>query len=188
MKIPSINNSINFGKKAVLNCTIKNKRNEKQDATLYELDNKNYDDRELVKNEYMLARFKGDFLRYSKNADGMKFYVLENNLNNEVVSCAQTSRHVKLYDKDNCGFFTSLDEISGDNFYINPTLPIIGQIIKDSTEHYCASIVSANSEDEGEDLKKYKFSKNKYGDFVLPDKRFSTVEDMAAKRNQIEYL
>ena len=188
MKITPLN-SINFGKKPVLNCAVKLKTNEKFNATLYKLDCRNPDDREEVRSNDFLEDFRPNFLRVSKDVSGINFYVLENNENGEVVSCAETSRHIKRYPLIEDGTYTKIQSVNENKKYIDPFFPVLGQIIKEGIKHYDRGIKISDFYCDRKDMKKYKFSKTEDTDYWnIPERRFQEALTKVEQRNQIDYI
>ena len=188
MKISSLN-SINFGKRPLLNCSIKTKSNEKFDGTLYLYDNKDGDDRMEVRESDFLEGFRLDFLRCSGDVSGFNFYVLKNDETNEIISCAKTSRRIKRYPLIEDGTYTKIEDIKENSDYIDPFYPVLGQIIKDGIEHYDRMIELPVCECVRKDMKKYKFSKKEDDAYWrLPERRFQEALTKVELRNQIDYI
>lgn len=187
MNIAPVNN-INFGKKPVLDCVVKTKDNKKFDATLYKLDYKNPYDREEVRSNDFLEDFRTDFLPLRKDVSGYNFYVLENNENNEIVSCAETSRHIKRYLSPEDGTYTRINNVGENKKYIDPFFTILGQIIKEGIDHYDKGVKISDFYCDRKDMKKYKFSKKENeSEWNLPERRFQEALTKVELRNQINF-
>lgn len=187
MNISPVNN-INFGRKAVLSCTIKTKENEKKYATLYSLNHKDPNDREDVRSDKSLANIRETFLRFSTDVDGMKFYVLKDNETDETIASAQTSRRYNPFLKSKYkGSYTSIDEMDGNTKYFDSTGPILGKIAKDAYEHYDKNVITAFGADNRPYFDKYRFSKTEDDTWVLPEKRYKELFNRVEQRNQIYY-
>lgn len=185
MKINSINN-INFGKKAIFNCTIKKTNdNKKYQATLYSFDPKNPDDMDEIDTTMKDCPLKRNF------TDGRnyysKYFVLMTDKTNEIISAAQTSEHYSRIGKYE-GRYTSVDEVEHNKDFIDPMTPTLSHIAKEAMDRFSKHIITAFRTYEAPSLKNSKFTQNKNEVWFLPERRYHILIDTAEKRNQIDYI
>ena len=186
MNITPINN-INFGKKPVLDCVLKDKQDKKCYATLYKMDRRNPKDRDEICDYKELENMQDTFLGLSNNADGMNFYVLKDNETDDVIAAAQTSRHFAPCYSKYCGNYTSINEITKSGKYYNSVAPLLGQIAKDAYTSYDQNILTGINVRDTDYLKKFKFNKTEGDSWVLPRRRFGEVIDLTTNRNQTHF-
>ena len=185
MKINSTNN-INFGKKALFNCSVKRKyANEKESATLYLYDQRNLSDMNEVRRFNNHTFVERNFL--DPRNDYSKYYFLVTDKTKEVVSSVKTTEHFARNGKYQ-GRYTSVDELSSNPKYIDSTTPTLAHVAKEAINRFSNNVITAFREDEAPSLKSAKFTLNKDGVWFLPDRRYEILIDTAEKRNLIEYL
>ena len=188
MNIGKIQN-LSFGKKPLLNCSIKNKDTKKKiEATLYSMDYRNPNDRFEMENADNAEFVKHNFLAIPNVPEGSKFYLLKNNETGETVSCAQTTKHFSNpEDNDFSGSYVLIESAQEKPKYQDSISPVLGQIVKDAYYSFDNKIVSA-LRDEDLNLVRYKFTLKPDMSMVLPDKRFVDLLDKIEKINEIEYM
>jgi len=188
MKINTLN-SVNFAKKPVALCQIKEKKNNfNKPATLYELDSSDINDVEELKNSYCARAIYNDFKNeYFKNDynSNAKYYALQDGLNNEFIAVAKTSKHLK---KTNNGYktYNAIDELVLNNKYNDSLTPMISYIAYSSKG--CNEILTSFRTQDMPELKHSVFSKTDDNIWQIPLKRFDVAIDMAEKRNNMLFL
>lgn len=183
--------SISFGKTPVMTCTVKGKGSRvKQNATLYKMDTKNDSDcKEILysKNaKCMLAGLEKDM---SSQYPVYNYYLLKNDKTQEVISCAQTSRHYRTGNAKYQGLSTQIEEMAENNKYANGAEPLFAYLAKNSGEFSDECILTAFDQDEiTSSLKRSKFSQLKTGEWVLPKKRYQALIEQAEKREDVNFI
>ena len=187
MKINSINN-INFTKRPVATCLVKNKENEKHNAVIYEYKPTDKEDLAEILNSDSTYSIKSDFYKASFNSvPKNKYYAVLDTEADKITSCAKTGRHLADWD-ENSEFYTSIEEIEGNKDYVDSLTPLIGFLACLEKLSNSSKIISSFRTDGNVDLKKYSFSKTKNGTWMLPSQRFEPVIQRAEKRNNLELL
>lgn len=178
----NISNSFNtsFGKSVVLDCQIKNRlTKEKEDATLYKYNTSDYSE---------LRELRECDIPFNIDASGYSdIYVLQNDDNDEIISCAQTSNHFKNNSSNLFGFSTLIEEMDSNKNYINPVEPLLAGIIKEAQNKFHSSITFAIDPKDVHSLSKLKLSSDKLGDSFITEKRFDTIIDNANKHSNINF-
>jgi len=175
----SYNNS--FGKRAILTCQIKDfKTKEKKDATLYQYDTKNQRDIDEVLS-YDLP-FHIDLTGY-KN-----LYLLKNEENDDIISYAQTSNHMRRNNADMSGYATLVEEMDANKDYVNPVEPLIAGIAKEARDRFHSSIFFAMEPSEVYALRKLKPTQASHGEHYIPATRFNSIIDKATEHSQIDFI
>lgn len=178
----NISNSFNtsFGKSVVLDCQIKNRlTKEKEDATLYKYDTSDFSDlRELRDSD---IPFNVDISGYSD------IYVLQNDANDEIISCAQTSNHLNRNSLRLNGLSTLIDEMNSNKSYANPVEPLLAGIVKEAQNKLHSSVTFAIDPKEVHSLSKFKLSSDRNGDSFISEKRFNTMIDNAEKHSNVNF-
>ena len=185
MKINSINN-VNFGKKAIFNCTVKRAdTKEKENATLYLYNQNNLSDMAEVRKFNNHTYVERCFL--DPRNDYSKYYFLVNDDTKEVISSAKTT---EFFAKDGKyeGRYTSIDEIAANPKYMDSMMPTLAQVAKEAINRFSNNVITAFRADEAPSLKSSKFTLNKDEVWFLPDRRYNILIETAEKRNQIEYI
>ena len=182
--------SISFGKTPVMTCTIKSAdKKEQNSATLYQMDTKEYSDlKEILysKNARCLIRdFEEDAGRYTPYSE---YYLLKNDKTQEVIACAQTSRHYRTGDAKSTGFSTLIEEMSQNSKYVNGAEPILAFIAHKAEGRFDNCVTTAFDRDVIPTLKNSKFTQLRTGDWYLPEKRYPILIDQAEKRANISFL
>lgn len=183
--------SVSFGKTPVMTCNVKSKNsNEKQPATLYKMDASNKNDlKEIMysKNTRCLVDgFLNDMVAYYPTYD---YYLLQNDKTNEVISCAQTSRHFRTGKSMYQGCSTLINEMSENKKYINGAEPLFAYLVKNADERYDGCVSTAFDQEEIQtSLKNLKFNQLKTGDWVIPQKRYQTLIEQAKKREDVNFI
>lgn len=188
MNINPVNNSCNFGKSPIFNCTVKRKgTNQKEGATLYIYDKRNPDDRKDIRESNLPVRLRTNFdnLFAAKNA---KFYCLQTDGTQEFVSAAQTSRHYKPEEGKYGGLHTIIDEYGESTDFVDPATPLLAHIAKTAMEKGDGYIATSFRAEEAPSFKNASFSETKYENWVIPERRFVGLIDRAEKRAGIEYI
>lgn len=188
MKIQNIS-TLNFSKKAILTCQIKNaKTKEKQSATLYSYNPaRNLADKKELKSNSRTARLYFPIERSSLAQDiGFEFYALKVDDTDEVVSCAQVTHHLKPRNSKLAGLSTQIDALDTNMKFINPAEPLIAGVVKKAQERYDSFVVLTIHPEEMYGLKGIKLSEHK-GDSYIPEKRFNSIIDKSSERSQIEF-
>lgn len=178
----NISNSFNtnFGKSIVLDCQIKNRlTKEKEEATLYKYNISDISElREL--REYDIP-FNVDTSGYSD------VYVLQNDDNDEIISCAQTSNHFRSNSSSLCGFSTLIEEMNSNKNYANPMEPLLAGIVREAQNKFHSSITFAIDPKDIRLLSKMKLSSDKLGENFITEKRFNTIIDNAEEHSNINF-
>lgn len=188
MNITPINNSCNFGKRAIFNCTIKRKgSNEKEAATLYKMDKGGFEDRKEIENSSLPLWLRLNFTD-SRKANGANFYCLQTNDTKEIISAAQTSRHLNRSEGKYEGVNTIIDEYGENPDFVDPSTPILAHIAKTAQDKGDKFVLTAFRTEEAPSFKNASFSKSKHENWILPEKRYVNLIDRAEKRAGIEYL
>ncbi len=184
MKISNIH-SINFSKKAILTCQVKDwERKEKRNATLYELNPAtNLEDREEIRLNERTSYLYPWVLKDLNST----FYMLKDDKTDEVISYAQTSHHLKHKSTRHKGLSTSIDELEGNEHYINALEPMIAGIVKKAQERFDLSVYFNMRSEDVYSLGNLKLP-NENGDIFIREKRFETIINNAIQRSNIKFL
>lgn len=188
MKVNFSKNNTSFQKNALFNCIVKRKgTNEKANATLYLYKKQNPNDMEEIANSNLPIQIKSNFLNlyYANNS---RFYALKTDNSGEFVSFAQVSKHFIQDEGKYRGTISTIEEFNTNKEFIDPELPLLSQITKDAINSEDNFIITSFRTDEAPYFKSASFSKTKYDNWALPEKRYTNLIDRAEKRNQIEYL
>lgn len=199
MNISKLNHCNSFGKKALLTCEIKQEPNKnKVQATLYKMDPHNLSDIDDVRYSKQTMCIQSDFSKaIEQRIPNKDFYILRNDKTKEVISCAQTSHHYRpdqisrgfnTITFENPGLSTLIEEMNVNPNYVNGAEPLLAYIVKAAGERFDSTVYTAFDQDVVPSLKRAKFSQTKFGEFFIPEKRYSILMDQAEKHSQIEYL
>ena len=188
MKVNFSKNNTSFQKNALFNCKVKRKgTNEKANATLYLYKKQNPNDMEEIANSNLPIQIKSNFLNLYC-ANNSRFYALKTDNSGEFVSFAQVSKHFIQDEGKYKGTISTIEEFNTNKEFIDPELPLLSQITKDAINSEDNFIITSFRTDEAPYFKSASFSKTKYDNWTLPEKRYTNLIDRAEKRNQIEYL
>lgn len=190
MQIPKINQSLNFTRKRIFNCTV-NKDELPNIGVVYELDTRNPKDEKLA---YHLP-FHKDFLQeahsaasdYASSGKNKRFYVMLQPFTKETIAYAQTSHHYKSSDKDFEGNTTVIDEYGCDCEYSNAFEPMLAAIAAQAKANLDSSISLAIRQDEIPDGQNIWFSTNELEEQYIDEYRFDEVIEQAELSSQIIY-
>ena len=194
MKINSTNN-LNFGKKAILSCKVKERRtSQKLNATLYSFSSNNPNDLYEVNNSNLPSGFKKDFSNPFISPH-IKFYALKLDNSSEFVSSSEIGRHYTP-NFDECGNIlnkhrgtnTVIEELNTNPKFIGGKTPILAKIAKDANDKNDKFIFTSFTTDEIPDMKNYSFSKSKFGNWIMPKNRYENFISRAEKNSSIEYF
>lgn len=188
MNINAINSSCSFGKKPIFNCTVKRKgTNEKQSATLYLFDKNNYNDRQEIENSNLPVGLRINFTTPYKST-ASKFYCLQTDDTKEFVSVAQITRHLNRNEGKYEGINTIIDEYGENENFVDAVTPVMAQVAQTAQDKGDRFIMTAFRAEEAPSLKRAGFSESKYGNWIMPEKRYVSLIDRAEKRTGIGYL
>lgn len=182
--------SISFGKTPVMTCTVKG-ANKKDivNATLYQMDPHNNNDQRDVRFSKNTHCIKQSFERDCGHFQPIyEYYLLTNDKTQEVIACAQTSRHYRTGNARYNGCSTLIDEMSQNRNYINGAEPVLAYIVHNAEERYDKTVTTAFDKDEIPCLKNSKFTQLKTGDWCIPEKRYQLLIDQAEKRENINFV
>lgn len=182
--------SINFGKKAVMTCTVKSAdKKTKVDATLYKMNPSEKEDYKDVMYSKHTTCIKPDFVRDIGNNQGRyEYYLLQNDKTKEVIACAQTSRHYRTGKSAYNGASTLIDEMNQNRNYINGAEPVLAYLAHKAASQFDTCVTTAFDKDEVPCLKNSKFTQLKTGDWCIPEKRYHLLIDQAEKRENVSFL
>lgn len=189
MKISS-NMNLNFGKKAIMTCQIKNAQTkQKSNSTLYKYESNNQKDvREIMFDKqlgHLLPDFSNDTFSHQAN---IELYALKDDKTQNLIGYALTSRHLRRENADLSGLATVVDEMNANYQYTNSAEPIIAAVAKAAQDRGDASVIIAMRPEDICYIKNIKFSQTKFEEPYLPEKRFNSIIDKATERSQIEFL
>ena len=187
MKINTLN--LNFGKKLVATCCIKNQNKEKCPASIYEYNPRNSEDAEEIKNSPYTSSIKRDFYRQYINCKipANKYYILLDDKTKEVATVAKLSQHITEEGKYK-GYYISIDELEENKNYIDSITPMIGFIANKANSTYSDNILTAFRTYEMPALKELKFKSTKEDIWALRSKGFNESILRAEKRNNLEII
>lgn len=183
MRVNSINN-INFGKRLVAICNTKEAKNGKQTASnLYEVDPKNKDDLFDVNRSNHTKAIRKDFnsagsIHNLRNIRDSKFYILQNDVTKEVISCAEISKRYSQEPEQN-GIYLNIKELEGNKHYLNSTSPLTGYFAKMAEELGCTRISTSFREDDMPELKKEGFRETVLENLEMPKENFKKAVENA---------
>ncbi len=168
--------SPSFGKKSVMKCVVKDKRTEKNNsATLYKLDSNDSSDVRDVFFSKNTAAIGKDILRDNKSGkSNSDYFVLCNDDNGEVISCAQTQHRYRITPQHE-GQYTLIKSLGENRNYSNPVVPLIGYIVKTASDRYDKNVFAAYTLDERPVLEKINFTEDKHGETFIPSEKFDSV-------------
>ena len=189
MKISHINTYQSFGKQALMTCKIKEKNSqEPKNSTLYKLNPMDEADRKDVffsKQTYCIAK---DFERqWKKPYFEKEFYVLQNDKTGEVISCAETMKRCRPPRFTHHGIYTMIEEANENYKYENGAEPLFAYIAKNAKKNFDLNIFTTFNKETIPNLKSYKFSETRKGEYCIPQRRFSTLIKQAEKKYEMEY-
>lgn len=189
MLIDKVQTSPAFGKTKVMQCNVKNSQTKKNSpATLYKLDCFNFSDIKDVISSKNASEILTSFLLDNQNGKSSSdYYVLCNDKNGEIVSCAQTEHRFNV-SPENFGTYTLIEALGENKNYVNPVEPLIGYIVKKADDRYDNSVYAAYGFDEKPDLKRIKFSESKLGEAFIPSKRFNSIINKAQEHSSINFV
>ena len=186
MYINSIN--LNFGKKLLAQCQIKDKQRQKHYASIYEYNPRDIEDMKEIQYSDNTDSIKWDFFKEAylrRYMPESKYYIMKNN--DDIVACAKTTQHFSRKGRYQ-GFYTSIDEFEASDKYINSATPMIGFIANTAQNHLSQNILTAQRDDEIPNLGECKFKKQKEGFWVLRSRAFDECISRAEKRNNLEII
>lgn len=188
MNITPINSSCNFGKTPIFHCTVKKAgSNEKEAATLYLTDKNNSQDVMDIKKSNLPVRLRLNFTD-TRRANSANFYCLQTDEGNEIVSAAQTTRHLNRHEGKYEGINTIIDEFGANDDFVDPLTPLLAHIVKTAQDKGDKFVLTAFRAEEAPSFKNASFSETKYENWAIPERRYTGLIDKAEKRAQIEYL
>lgn len=190
MNISSNYNNLSFGKTPVMTCRVNlNDKKEKVSATVYQMDTGNFEDLREIRSSKTGRKIFNDFQRDAMQCyPHHEYFLLKNDDTDEVICAAETSHHLRNTDDKTNGLATVIDEFALNNKYNNPAEPMLANIVKTAWERYDNSVVSSIAKDDLPDLKRASFSETKKGDWMIPEKRFSSMLNKAEERCQTVFL
>ncbi len=190
MKINSIKTKQTFCKTPVMKCKIKKTQsNEESESTLYKMDCLNKSDLDEVKYSKIARYIYYPMLNDSENDFHYReYYILKDDNTNEVISCAQTSRHYRADNVEYPGYTTLIEEMKNNLKYVNPEEPVFAYLANHAINQYDSSLSIGFYPHNTKSLKHNNFSETKNGDWIIPEQRFLNLIDNASKRNQIEFI
>ena len=189
MQISKINN-INFTRKPILICTIKdNEFGVEKYAKVSELDVRNKRDERYAR----LFPFYKDFMNEAQNRNtdftttgqNKRFYVIENPHTYETYGWVQTSRHLKSSDPDFIGNSTIIEEVGCDDNYTNIFEPMLAAIALQAKVNLDSSISLAIRKEEIPDAKNVYFTQNHMQEQYIDKYRFDEVIEQAQETSGI---
>lgn len=188
MKISNVC-SQSFGKEAMLSCKITNKAaRSKQDATLYKYDSKDFSDSvEIDSMEDLPLYVRKDFVNENFYGGGSLIYILQNDSNEDIISYAQTTRHIRKDGQHNNIRSTQIDEIDAHYGYINSTEPLVAGIAQEAQIRDDDRVVFALRKEDVPQIKAIKLNESEKGELYIPKKRYSSFINKAQERSQIEF-
>ena len=183
-------NSQSFGKEALMKCDIEEtNKNIKQSATLYKLNPENTADRNDVFFSKQTGCIARDFERaIYKSFPNKDFYILQNDITGEIISCAQTSHHYRPFDVSLPGQYTLIEEAKGNKKYKDAAEPLFAYITGIASKKFDEAVFTAFDENTISELKKNNFSKAKTGEYFVSQENFSKFINRAEKKYNIEYI
>ena len=188
MKINNIN--INFGKKLIATCNIKDKQRTKHCASIYEYNPRDIEDMKEIQYGSNTDSIKFSFFKegyYRRYMPESKYYAMKNDETDEIIASTKITSHYALKGKYS-GFYTSIDELEQSDKYINISTPLIGVIADTAQKHLSKNILTAQRDDETTNLGECKFTKQKQGFWVMRSRAFDECISRAEKRNNLEIL
>lgn len=185
--------SISFGKTPVMRCVVKSAdKKEKNSATLYEMDINNPSDcKEITYSKNARCLQQGLYTDLMSGYPAYKYYLLKDDKTQEVIACAQTSRHYReagTRKTTYTGKYTLIDEMEANKKYINGAEPVLAYIAYNADSQFDNFVSAAFDKDEVTPLRQEKFTQLRTGDWAIPKKRFSVLIDRAKEKEDINFL
>ncbi|MBQ3641342.1 hypothetical protein II906_05400 [bacterium] len=190
MKINQINNTVNFGREALMTCQVKQvEENKKYPATLYKMDQLKADDYHDIQNSRNTNAIKLDFENeYYRRNPIHDFYILQNDKTREIIGCAEKNTHFKTWEDVDTGVITLLQTLSVNPKYLNAGEPIFTYIVKDAKDCFRKAVTLATGENIVPNMGQAKFTENKDKNLVLRSAAFEPVIEQGEKRYGIQYI
>lgn len=191
MRIQSINNNTNFGKIPVLKCKVKKADEEKAcSATLYKMEPNNPSDAREIKYSKNARSIYYDFMidggKHESNRD---YYLLKRNDNTEeVIACAETSRHYRPDNAEFSGHTTFIEEMSENPKYEKGGLPLLAHIIINANDNNDKCVSTSTYTNADDSLKEAKFTQIITGDWILPKEEYWNSITGAMQNSGINYI
>lgn len=187
MKINLFPQKTSFKSRAIAMCKVKKEgSNDKRNAIIYEMDPRNLEDVDKIRDSFETRAIKNSFLLdalYS-NSD-RKYYILEECKGKDIIACAMTSRHFSSKEGKIAGSYTLIDEIDVNSSYNDPITPTLACIVEDARSRKDRNVVTGVEDNFNPKLNKFRFHK---GSWILGQRSFSDILDRAENRNNITFL
>lgn len=190
MKISAINNRVNFGKIQVMKCSVNQKgSNSKKSATLYEMEPDNPKDVQEVRYSKNARCIYYDFMIDAGKKDrGRRYYMLKDDKTQEVIACAQTSRHIRPENSTYSGQNTLIEEMSENPKYVDGAKPLIAYIAHRADSEFDNFVSTAFDTDIIPYLKDFNFIQIPTGDWIIPKGQYGILEKHVKNNAEASFM
>ena len=179
------------GGRAMMQCCIKDEKSkQKNNATLYKIDQDNLAEFEEITNynntRKIIDAYKNTIF---KGITPKEVYVLVDDKTGEIISTATTTHHYRSLDEKNPGLCTLIENFCSNDEYSNAGEAMLAFIVRRAQERNDNSVYSINTPfDIPESIKRAKFIEAAIeGMSYMPSKSFFSFIDKAEKRSKINY-
>ncbi len=183
MKIQNISSAQSFGKVPVMYCKVqKNNSENKTRATLYQLNIFDYKDIGFAKYSKTSLRFLQDMINDKRNDFPKEYFIMTNDRTGEVISCAETSNHLRVSGDKNTVKYLLINEYNQNGNYIRPDIPMFAFFAKKANATGNSNIAIGTSNIDEKTLKKSGFSQTKNSEWYMPQRRFFDIISLAKRK------
>lgn len=176
-----------FKSRAIAMCKVRKEgSSDKKNAIVYEMDPRNLEDVDKIRESFETRAIKNSFLLdalYSN--EDRKYYILEECKGKDIIACAMTSRHYSPKDGKMRGSYTLIDEMDVNRSYNDPVTPTLACIIEDAKTRKDRNVVTGVEDNFNPKLNKFRYHK---GSWILGQKSFSDILNRAENRSNITFL
>jgi len=183
MKIQNISSAQSFGKTPVMVCSVRRAGNrEKTRATLYQLDVSDTRDIADVRYSKTALCMLKDMMNDKYSSLPKEYFIMTDDRTGEVISCAETSNHIRVSDDKLSGKYLLVNEFNQNGGYIRPDIPMFAFFAQKSFWGRNSNIVMGTSNFEEKTLKRTGFSQAKNGEWFMNNRRYLDIIDFARKK------
>jgi len=180
------NTNLNFGKRLIGTCRIKDIDNKKHNASIYEYEPENYKDRDEIKASPYASAIKNDFCGIAAYGDYANFYVIKDDSSDSIIASSEVTNHID-YKYSRLGSYSEINAIQGDRNYKDVLTPLISHIAGVAYEKSSDYIVTYDENVSNEILEENYFQEVADRVWLMPEKKFHQCIENAAKTNSLDY-
>jgi hypothetical protein len=113
---------------------------------------------------------------------------LKDDNSDNIISCAQTSDHLRGQNAKQSGYSTLVEEMDSNRNYVNPIEPLIAGIAREAQDKFHSSIFFAMEPSDIYALRKIKLTPADHGEHYISASRFNSIINKATEHSQIDFF